>query len=113
MLIAHGRLDVFARQREEFRSPARVFREQVGSLLPGLPELLRTHRITYVLTLSIHAAADRERARVNGLNMLPFAVHVSDLIDGLVGFLEAPVSPVSLAALEVTDPMTITWPAPL
>jgi AcrR family transcriptional regulator len=113
MLIAHGRLDVFARQREEFRLPARVFREQVGLLLPGLPELLRTHRITYVLTLSIHAAADRERARTNGLNMLPFAVHVSDLIDGLVGFLEAPVSPVSLAALEVTDPMTITWPAPL
>jgi AcrR family transcriptional regulator len=110
MLIAHGRLDVFDRLREEFRAPSRVFREQVGSLLPGVPEPLRTHRITYVLTFSIHAAADRERARANGLKVLPFAVHVSDLIDGLLGFLAAPVSPVALAALEGTDPLSITWP---
>ncbi len=113
MLIAHGRLDVFERVREEFRGSSRVFREQVALLLPGLPELLRTHRITYVLTFSIHAAADRERARANGLNVLPFAVHVSDLIDGLVGFLEAPVSPVALAALEVTDPKSISRPLQL
>jgi AcrR family transcriptional regulator len=110
MLVAHGRLEMFDRVREEFRAPSRAFREQIGSLLPGLPESLRMHRITYVLTFSVHAAADRERARANGLKVLPFAVHVSDLIDGLVGFLGAPVSPVALAALEVADPVSITWP---
>ena len=34
----------------------------------------------------------------------PFAVHVADLLDGLVGFLEAPVSTAALAALADTEP---------
>ena len=35
-----------------------------------------------------------------GLSVLPFVVHVEDLLDGLVGFLEAPVSPATAAAID-------------
>jgi hypothetical protein len=62
------------------------------------------------MAFSVHAAADRERAQTNGRHVLAFAVHVTDLLDGLVGFLEAPVSPAALAALEDTDPDRLAWP---
>jgi hypothetical protein len=58
----------------------------------------------------VHAAADRERARADGQVVLPFAVHVSDLLDGLVGFLEAPPSPAALAALDDTAADHLAWP---
>jgi hypothetical protein len=38
-------------------------------------------------------------------------VHVADLLDGLLGFLEAPVSPAALAAVEGPDPDRLSWPA--
>ena len=41
--------------------------------------------------------------------MLPFAVAVGDLVDGMVGFLEAPVSPASREALERAEPANVTW----
>ena len=46
----------------------------------------------------------------NGHRVLPFAVHVADVLDGLVGFLEAPVSPAAREALEDTDPDILAWP---
>src|SRR5260370_1159703 len=57
-----------------------------------------------------HPAASGERARANGQHVLPFAVEVTDLIDGMVGFLEAPVSPAARTALDDTDPASLTWP---
>jgi len=43
-------------------------------------------------------------------NVLPFAVDVADLLDGMVGFLEAPVSASARAALDDTDAASLTWP---
>ncbi|MCK9930708.1 TetR/AcrR family transcriptional regulator [Frankia sp. Mgl5] len=104
MLQPYGRRQFFATLAEEFQQATQAFHEQVRSLLPHIPEPLRTHRIAQALAFSVHAAADRERAQAGGRRVLPFAVHVSDLLDGLVGFLEAPVSPHALAALEGADP---------
>jgi hypothetical protein len=41
--------------------------------------------------------------------VLPVAVHFADLVDGLVGFLEAPVSRAALAAIDGTDLTTPQW----
>jgi AcrR family transcriptional regulator len=110
VLQQYAHRDVFERIPEEFRDMTRMFREQVGALLLHITEPLRTHRITQAMAFSVHAAADRERARANGHRVLPFAVHVSDVLDGLVGFLEAPVSLAASAALEDTDPDILAWP---
>jgi hypothetical protein len=45
------------------------------------------------------AAADRERAHAEGLPLLDFAVEATDLIDGITGFLQAPVSEATRSAL--------------
>jgi hypothetical protein len=60
--------------------------------------------------LSVHATADRERVRAHGDDVISFGVHVTDLLDGLVGFLEAPVSPAALAALEGSDLERVALP---
>ena len=109
----HGRRDVFERLPDEYQTSTRSFRERVGELLPHIPEPLRMHRITQAITFSVHAASDRERARANREAVLPFAVHVSDLFDGLLGFLTAPVSPAAMAALDETDPDTLGRPVHL
>ena len=103
MLMQHARRDVFDAIPYDLQEPTRIFRERVPPLLPHIPEPLRTHRIGQAIVFSVHAAADRERAQGTGVDVLPFAVHVADLLDGLIGFLEAPVSPAALAALDDTD----------
>jgi AcrR family transcriptional regulator len=105
-----GHRAVFDQIPGEFQDATRTFRERVAALLPHIREPLRTHRIAQAMTFSVHATADRERARAHGYDVLPFAVHVTDLLDGLVGFLDAPVSPAALAALDETDPARLTWP---
>ncbi len=110
MLQQHANRNVFQYIPEAFRASTGTFHEEARARLPDLPEPLRTHRIAQALAFSVHAAADRERAQANGHNVLPFAVHVTDLLDGLVGFLEAPVSAAALAALEETDPERLAWP---
>jgi AcrR family transcriptional regulator len=102
MLHHYGRHDVFERLSAG-PSSSREFHDHVAEHLVHIPEPLRTHRVGQAITYSVHATADRERARANGEAVLPFAVHVSDLFDGLVGLLSAPVSPAALAALDETD----------
>jgi AcrR family transcriptional regulator len=113
MLQQHARRDLFDRIPAELLEPTRLFRTRVGALLSGIPEPLRTHRITQALAFSVQAAADRERARAHGFQVLPFAVHVTDLLDGLVGFLEAPMSPAAVTALEDTTGPVVAWPVVL
>jgi AcrR family transcriptional regulator len=93
---------VFDRLPQQALESTRRFHREVGALLADVPEPLRSHRIAQALAFSVHATADRERARADGHDVLPFAVHVSDLLDGLVGFLDAPVSAGALAALDDT-----------
>ena len=72
---------------ERFRARTQMFHEAVGALMAGVPEPLRSHRILQVVRLSVHAASARERAKAQGVEVLPFAVHVADLLDGWAGFL--------------------------
>jgi AcrR family transcriptional regulator len=110
MLRQHGRRDVFDRLPAELREPTRVFIDRVGALLPHVPEPLRRHRIAQALAFSVHAAAEREQARTHGGPVLPFAVHVGDLLDGVVGFLRAPVSEATRSALATADPTGVALP---
>lgn len=102
---------LFDRIPEQFRASTTHFRVQLGELLRDIPEPLRSHRVAQAMAFSVHASADRERQQATGFNVLPFAVHVSDLLDGLIGFLTAPVSASALAALAETDAAWVAWPA--
>ena len=76
-----------------------TFREHVDRQLSHIPEPLRTHRVDQAITFAVHASADRERAQAAGHPVLPFGLHVADLLDGLLGFLEASVSAITFDAL--------------
>jgi AcrR family transcriptional regulator len=101
---------LFGRIPDRFRVPVLAFRQEMADLLAEIPEPLRSHRVMQAVTFSVHASADRERQQGQDLAVLPFAVHVIDLLDGLVGFLTAPVSANAIAALGDTEPAVITWP---
>jgi hypothetical protein len=93
---------------DDFLASMRDDHEQLATYLGHIVEPLRTHRITQARVLIVHAAADRERARATGQVVLPFAVALADLVDAMVGFLEAPVSAASRDALERADPASVT-----
>jgi AcrR family transcriptional regulator len=93
-----------------FRTRTQEFHEAVGTLMTDVPQPLRAHRILQVVRLSVHAASARERAKAQGLEVLPFAVHVADLLDGWAGFLQAPASDDALAAVAGYTPRTLGLP---
>ena len=68
------------------------FRHDLERLLPHLDAPLRPIRIATAISTSLYAAADRERAVAGNFERPPFELFVSSLLDGIVGFLEAPVS---------------------
>src|SRR6266542_1819908 len=70
---------------EAFETSTRQFRQEAGLLLKHVPEPLRKPRLVQVVGFSISAGAEQERAAAIGEGVLPFAVHVSDTLDGLVG----------------------------
>lgn len=108
-LYQSGRSDVFELLSGDFLAGTKTYHDRLGSFMDHVEEPLRTHRIAQALALIVHAASDRERARAAGRLVLPFAVAVGDLVDGMVGFLEAPVSPASREALERAEPANVTW----
>jgi AcrR family transcriptional regulator len=110
MLQQHARRDLLDRIPADLLGPTDTFRREVGDLMTGIAEPVRSHRISQALTFCVHATSDRERAKAQGFTVLPFALHVADLLDGLVGFLDAPVSPAAMAALEDTTAATLAWP---
>jgi AcrR family transcriptional regulator len=93
-------VSIFEHLPGRFRSRTKSFRDEVGALMTEVPEPLRSHRILQVVRFSVHAASARERAKAQNFAVLPFAVHVADLLDGLAGFLQAPVSSAALASVE-------------
>jgi AcrR family transcriptional regulator len=93
-----------------FHARTRAFHRAVGALMTGVPEPLRTHRILQVVRLSVHAASARERAKAQGLDVLPFGVHVADLLDGWAGFLHAAASDEALAAIDGYEPPSLGLP---
>jgi AcrR family transcriptional regulator len=86
------------------------FRREVGALMADVPEPLRSHRILQVVLLSVHAASFRERAKANGVEVLPFSIHVTDLLDAWAGFLAAPVSEDALRSIGNLLDRAPGWP---
>ncbi len=95
---------LFENLPERFAVRTQTFRDAVAGLMSDVPEPLRSHRILQVVRLSVHAASARERAKAQGLEVLPFAVHVADLLDGWAGFLAAPASGDALASIAGYSP---------
>ncbi len=100
MLTQYGRTDLFDQLPDDLVTSTRAYHAHISSLLEHLAEPLRTHRIRRAMASLVHAAADRERARAIDQPVLPFAVALGDIVDGIVGFLAAPASSETLAALE-------------
>jgi AcrR family transcriptional regulator len=90
-LIQHGD-EAFLHQPDEYLDAQRAFEAHLRTHLTHLDEPLRSHRLGLAMALIVHAAADRERARARRRPVLPFAVELANLVDGMVGFLEAPAS---------------------
>jgi AcrR family transcriptional regulator len=84
---------------EEGRRSSDDFRRDLDRLLRHVDERVRPLRIAEAQALCLHAAADRERAVARNAAVNPFDVFVNVLIDGLTGFLSAPVSNATLRRL--------------
>jgi AcrR family transcriptional regulator len=108
-LLQHNQ-DLLMNVPDEVQIATSKFMDRLGAYLTDITEPLRSRRLAQAMALIVYAAADRERARARGKPLFPFAVELSDLLDGMVGFLEAPVSAASLAALEDADMTTMSWP---
>jgi AcrR family transcriptional regulator len=87
-----GDIEVFELQADAVKSRDE-FTSVVQRLLPHIPEPARSMRIQQVQDLAVHLAAERERAIRRKDAVMPFALFVSGVVDGLAGFLEAVPSP--------------------
>jgi AcrR family transcriptional regulator len=83
----------------DVRSRYHDYEERFRALMPQVPEPVRTRRLLHVSGLSLHICAARERARRRADEPIPFAVHVNELFDLLIGVLTAEVSDRTRAAL--------------
>jgi AcrR family transcriptional regulator len=99
MLLQHEGSRILRRMPEDAQREALVLRDQIADQLSHLPPPLRSHRIGQATLFITRAAADRERAHAEGLPVLDFAVEATDLVEGVTGFLQAPVSVATLSAL--------------
>ena len=77
--------------------------ERMARLLRHIPPQLRTARVNQASALCLHTGADRQRARHFGLAVAPFALHVSQLLDGVEAFLSAKPSADTLHALKTSS----------
>lgn len=68
------------------------FVADLQALLPDIEEPVRIMRIQQVQTLSLHAAAERERVVLAAEPTVSFGLFVSTLIDGCAGYLVSEVS---------------------
>jgi AcrR family transcriptional regulator len=89
----------FDRLPEQLRATTQSFIGHIADLLPDVPPSVRSLRIGQVLTICVHASADRERARRHGSPVTAYPLHVAGLLDGIIGYLQAPVSAATIEAL--------------
>lgn len=93
----------FDRLPPELRAPRTVFVARVAAMLPEIPEPIRSERTRDVISIFLHASADRERALRAGAPVAPFDLQASQMVDGLLGYLKGPVSETTLRALARTE----------
>ena len=98
-LSQHGG-EAFKHLPRRFARGQRDYEDQLRACLTSVDEPLRTHRLAQVMEMTVQAAANRERARARRRPVLSLALESANLVDCMVGYLEAPVSPASHAALE-------------
>jgi AcrR family transcriptional regulator len=89
----------FSHLPKSFQEPHEAFMQEAMSFLAGVPVALRARRVDQAAAMCVHASADRERAQRLGAVTVPFALHVSELFDAIVGLLLAPVSKATLRLL--------------
>ena len=109
MLAQHRRRDALARLPVATRDTAATFVTRLGSYLDRIPQPLRSHRIAMALALIIYAAADRERARVEGHPVCRSPSKSPACLTGSFGFLEAPVSAEAHDAATAVGPAIANW----
>jgi AcrR family transcriptional regulator len=78
----------------------RSYYARLGPLLDHVPQPIRDMRMRQASAVCVHISADRHRARMQGMTVAPYALHVNQLLDLLVGILTTPPSAETLAALE-------------
>jgi AcrR family transcriptional regulator len=100
----HGADHPFLHVSKPLRDSHRTFLQTAGALLSQLPEGLRAERIAAATAQCLHASADRQRALRFGAQQRAYALHVNDLFDGLVGYLQAAPSAATLRALDGARP---------
>lgn len=98
-----GQVEVFTHQSDAMRSQEE-FISGMQRLLPHIPQPARSMRIQQAQDLAVHLAAERERAIRRNDNVIPFALFVSGVVDGLTGFLEAPASAETEALISRKNP---------
>ena len=86
-----GAVEVLLHQSDAVKSQEE-FASGMQRLLAHIPESARSMRIQQVQDVAVHLAAERERAVRRDDAVVPFALFVSGVVDGLAGFLEAPAS---------------------
>lgn len=87
---------------EDIRRRYREYEDQIGALVPEVPEPVRRRRLLHASSLCLHVCAMRERSRQRGDDQIPLALHVNELFDLLIGVLTAEVSSQTHAALSNT-----------
>ena len=102
----------FDRLSDAHKSAQRRYLRRVSRLLTNVPGPLRESRINRASAMCLDTCADRQRARNSGAVIEPYALHVSQLLDGVVALLAtapsaetrralrtAPTRPTALCAL--------------
>jgi AcrR family transcriptional regulator len=109
-LQLHDGAEGFKHLPADFTESTLDFEAHLRSHLVHLDEPLRSLRLAQAMSVIVQAAAARERARARGEVLLAFALEVGNLVDAVVGFLKAPVSSSTRAALEGTETATLHRP---
>ncbi|MET7474580.1 TetR/AcrR family transcriptional regulator [Streptomyces sp. NPDC005648] len=98
MLQQYGKRDVFSRHPEEVFERHRNLHAQLAASLPDVPEQLLAQRLSRAMILIVQTVANRETAQASNRDVLPFALEGADLVDSVLGLLQAPVSNETRAA---------------
>ncbi|PYE16251.1 TetR family transcriptional regulator [Williamsia limnetica] len=77
-----------------------AYYERVEELLTDVPIPLRPIRVRQASATALHTCADRQRSRLVGSPVPPYALHVSHLLDSLIAALTAKPSRETRSALE-------------
>lgn len=97
--LSQSSVHAFRQQPRRFVTAQREFNDQLRACLSTIEEPLRTYRLGQTMDLIIQTAARRERARAWRRPILPLNAELTNLLDCSAGFLEAPVSRATSAAL--------------